>query len=178
MKNIQIYKNHAYKIHQNEFAQSPNDWDDCDLFLVFEHSEFSVNRKGFYPKYIYENPEQYTDFYIFPVYAYIHSVVSLSLSNNTYPFNDRWDVSSTGFILVSKELRSDITENIALEYAEKLIDEWNLYLAGDVYDVYLYNIKECTHCGNIEYEEIETTCEVYGYDNAVELAKEFINTLK
>lgn len=177
MKNIQHYKNHAYKIQQNVFAQSPDCWDDLDLFLVFEHNQFNVNRKGFYPKYIYENPEQYEDYYIFPVYAYIHSGVSLSLTNDSYPFNDRWDVSNTGYILISKNLRDDLTDDVALEYADELIKEWNTYLSEEVYDVYIYNTNECKHCGHIEYEELDCLCEVYGYDNAVSEAKEFINNL-
>ncbi len=99
---------------------------------------------------VQDNFNYYTDYskdyFIFPVYAYIHSGVALSLGNSGYPFNCRWDVSSTGFLLVNKtdinfnysRENSDLyagktDEEISYIYGEGLIETWNQYLSGDVY---------------------------------------------
>jgi hypothetical protein len=75
--------------------------------------------------------EDYGQYTIFPVFAYIHSGVALSLSNSTYPFTDRFDTSCAGFILV--EDHSDQTDTSAFQQAKSAISEWNIILRGEVY---------------------------------------------
>lgn len=63
--------------------------------------------------------------------AYIHSGVSLSLSDASYPFNDRWDSCWVGAVFVDKQKAR--TRKKAAQLAEDLIDSWNDYLSGNVY---------------------------------------------
>ena len=172
---MKYYKNYAYSIKSDDFAENPDIYSD-DLFLVYDHRDFCVERKEFYPPEIndYLNGDtdyDFSNFWIFPVYAYIHSGVSLSLSHN----GDKWDTSMRGYVLVNKNIREDFSEELAKNYAEDLIKEWNMYLSGDVYELRIYKISECNHCGHKEEEEIDYMYGIYGYDEAEQLAKEYIN---
>ena len=172
---MKYYKNYAYSIKSDDYAEKHDIYSD-DLFLVYDHRDFCVERKEFYPPEIndYLNGDtdyDFSNFWIFPVYAYIHSVVSLSLSHN----GDRWDTSMRGYVLVNKNIREDFNEELAKNYAEDLIKEWNMYLSGDVYELKIYKLNICNHCGHNEEEEVEFMSGIYGYDEAEQLAKEYIN---
>lgn len=174
------YKNHKIEIIQDEFSQSPDDWGNTDLFLIYDHRDFTINREGFNGQELYnyycllnmindpktsdvdrlqyqmEIDENYFDFnknyFIFPVYAYIHSGIALSLGNNSYPFSCNFDTSFAGFIIADKkELDFDLNrqgndkllnmsdQEIAYYFAEGLIKEWNDYLSGNVYGYQIYD---------------------------------------
>ena len=40
----------------------------------------------------------------------------------------------------------------------------------------IYKITKCIHCGHSEEEEIGQISEIYGYDEADQLAKEYIDS--
>lgn len=116
---------------------SPGDWGNDDRFLVYDHRDFSVERKGFDPTDIFEQTSEskkffYDGYFVFPVFAYIHSGVSLSLGRTSYPFSCRWDTSMEGFALIKQEKGTYHRES-ARKAAEGLVEEWNMYLSGDVY---------------------------------------------
>ena len=132
------YRGEEIKIYYDDYAQSPDTWEDTDQFLVYDHRQFYVERKKFDPSDIYEHCAKikrmfYNGYYVFPVYAYIHSGVSLSLGRNTYPFNDGWDVSYGGFCLVKRTKKSSWFRSKARIIAENVVEEWNQYLSGEVY---------------------------------------------
>lgn len=154
------YRGLTIKIIQDEDAQSPKDWENDDAFLVYDHRDFNVEVKGFDPTEIFEYLKEskkkmfpvltyakrplglnadskietrYDYYWVFPVYAYIHSGVSLSLGRTSYPFNDRWDVSFKGFALVKRQKGWTWTEEKAHKVAGGIVEEWNDYLSGNVY---------------------------------------------
>ena len=47
------YKGYKIKIRQDEDSESPNDWGDENLFLVYDHRQFTVKREGFNVESIY-----------------------------------------------------------------------------------------------------------------------------
>lgn len=148
---IKLKEPYILKIWQDIDAESPNDWGSEDVFLVYDHRSFTIERDGFEPIEIhnyltigidYKNEIiDYFKYWVFIVYAYIHSGVSLSLDNTDYPHNCKWDTSSTGYILVKKDIlqqgagniEKDLTKEEATKYAESLIKEWNIYLNNEVY---------------------------------------------
>lgn len=142
------YKGHKIKVFIDEDTESPDNWGNDEIFLVYDHNQFYVKREGFNPTDIFESMQTgkktYDGYWFFPVYAYIHSGVSLSLGRNKYPFTDRWDVSFKGFILVKCMKGSWWNQDKAYESAEGLIDEWNQYLGGEVYG-YTSEVGGC--CG-------------------------------
>lgn len=144
-------------INDEHYDETPNTWNE-DYFLVYDHGQFDVRVEGFKPKEIFNHLEakqaltdenlsnedreywerqfEYYDnysknYHIFPVNAYIHSGVALSLSNNSYPFNDRWDVSTSGYFLVKKEVEPDVIK--AFKNASGTIETWNDLLMGNVW---------------------------------------------
>lgn len=90
----------------------------------------------------------FSEYHIFGVDAYIHSGIALSLAGKTNFPDRRWDVSTTGFVLVKKDLlkgssidEEDLTEEESItNYAEGLIKNWNTYLSGEVYGFKLFSI--------------------------------------
>lgn len=75
--------------------------------------------------------------HIYPLRAYIHSGVALSLGSE-YPFSDQWDSGQIGLVCVTKD-----TSEIPFpeKAAEGLVEQWNQYLSGDVWG---YVIKDET----------------------------------
>lgn len=131
----EIYKGIEIKIMYDENYESPNDWGDDYAFLVYSHRQFDVRVKGFVPEDIAEAMQEkektFAGYYYFPVFAYIHGGVSLSLSKNHYPFTCPWDTSLAGFALVNVKESKD--EETAYKAAESLISTWNQYLSGEVF---------------------------------------------
>lgn len=141
------YKGHDIEVFSDEDVESPNDCGDDEIFLVYDHNQFYVKREGFNPTDIFERMQTgkktYDGYWFFPVYAYIHSGVALSLGKNYYPFTDRWDVSFRGFVLVKRMKGIWWNKDKAYEAAEGLIETWNQYLSGDVYG-YTSEIGGCS----------------------------------
>lgn len=210
------YKGYKIKIRQDEFAESPDDWGDKNLFLIYDHRDFTIKRDDFSPEDIYDylsiksallkedtfQPKDeleddlkgYFDYeskyWIFPVEAYIHSGVRLSLFSGTKQC--MWDSSVSGYILASKEEFKDL--EIATNAAEGLIETWNQYLSGDVWgyiieksqtmyhiEKSLFNkhLKEGTVIKDLEkdftaedeWEEVDSCWGFYGQDAAIDEAK-------
>ena len=160
------YKGYKIEVKHDSYPESPNDWGCDECFLVYQHRNFNIERDGFYPQNIHsyleilniiknhsnlttEQLEEYNDelstytdynkdYFIFPVEAYIHSGVSISLFKGNKQC--RFDSSVTGFILVARNYADDNVEQAEL-YAEGLIETWNHYLSGNVYGFVTYENK-------------------------------------
>lgn len=159
--------NYRYEITKDHNASSPDDWGDSEIFLVYDHRDFTIKRDGFEPKEIYAYSEKlnddYNDYFIFPVYAYIHSGVSLSLEHN----GDRWDTSMRGYAVIAKTLREDLDLGLARSYANDLIDEWNVYLNGEIYCYEIFDEDDeiVESCGGFySFDECEKEAEYYTND--------------
>lgn len=160
----------ARYLSQDLDAESPDAWGDDHLFLVNYHRDFDVRNDNVIKEddarafYQGEKIPQQKDYWIFPVEAYIHSGVSLTLTSfkgmlpqGHYEF----DTSRVGLVLVSKkEIKS---EKKAKKLAEGLVTQWNQYLSGDVYcinkETYNKNKKQKDHdvvCGFYGMKEAET----------------------
>lgn len=147
-----FYKGYKIKIRQDEDCESPNDWEDENLFLVYDHRQFTVKRKGFEPKDIYESYLVYEkNYWILPIEAYIHSGVSLNLFSGTKEC--RWDSSVSGYILAPKKEFEDL--ETAKTAAEGLIKTWNQYLSGEIYE---FIIEKPNTIYSISKEEFDTLC--------------------
>jgi len=131
------YKNHNINIFHDEDAQSPKDWGDKNLFLIAYHREFDVRNDDIIThdelsEWFEGNKiKQQKTYHIFPLTAYIHSGVSLSLCNTKWPFNDQWDSCTIGAVLASK--KEFETKNKARQASLNLIEEWNQYISGEVF---------------------------------------------
>ena len=153
-------------VTQDEDAESPDNWNNDECFLVYDHRDFCVERDGFDPEAIndYMQDEEnvlYDKYHIFPVYAYIHSGTRLSLAHN----GDRFDTSMKGFMLIRKEdADTTVTRNLeeAETIAKSIIRDWNTYLSGDIYKFKLIKEITCKECGHTTEEFIDSCGGFYG----------------
>lgn len=153
------------KLYQDLEPESPDDWDDGGVFLVTTKNRyFQVIPSGFSVEGISEymkTHKLYHNHVVFPLFAYVHSGVALSLGQG-YPFNDPWDSGQIGYVLVRRNAVKKGAEE-KLKAAESLVKTWNEYLSGDVYG-YVIEDAEGNH--------LDSCWGFYGYDYAIEQAKE------
>jgi hypothetical protein len=128
------------RVFRDEDPLSPEDWDNVGHLMTFHdqcyiqtNREFKHKEEGF-KDYLRKNEKS---LFIAPVYAYIHSGAVLSLSNDSYPFNDQWDACQIGVIYCPKKTAR---KELGKDYAKKIHDTfaleikaWNQYLSGEVY---------------------------------------------
>jgi hypothetical protein len=142
-----MYRNSEIAIYHDEDAQSPNDWKNDIAFLLHDHRDFSTH-PGFMDRHtcqdIYDNcwsegKKTYyhnkKNYWIIPVFAYIHSGVSLYLNHRVAMQYEPtgFDTSFKGFVLVDKTSPDLWAFEDAFKIAESVIKEWNIYLSGEVY---------------------------------------------
>lgn len=152
------YKNYTIVLEQDEYCESPNEWGDDELFLLAKHREFDVSRKGFDIDEIFEHIEEtnvweWGEYKLLPLFAYIHSGISLSTSRVC-----QWDSSLVGLIFVSKEFETDKQDRLA----DNLLSDWNTYLMGDVWRYEILSKDD---------EQVDALSGIYEYENALEEAK-------
>ena len=141
------YKGHNIDICYDEEPMSPDEWSNEDCFLVYDHSDFYVEKKGFDPQEIWDHIQEtkkwfYDGYYVFPVYAYVHSGVTLSMAKSGYPFTCGWDTSMKGFALVKRTKGWTWTRNEAEKVAKSVVEEWDDYCTGQVYGYSIDDYKE------------------------------------
>ena len=170
LQTIKLTNNKVLRIYQDEDPQSPHFWDNEDMFLVYDHRQFHVQKDGFEPHDIYLHTQRipeddeipsydnatYAKYHILPVYATIHSGVSLSLHPSS-----GFDVSMKGYIMVYDTQQGFET---AAELAQGLINDWNTYLSGDVYRFDLVTLETCKCCGYTHYNIELSIGGFYGSD--------------
>ena len=93
--NLYNYKGYRIRIEPDENPESPDDWGNDDIFLIYHHRQFTIEREGFDVHEIDEDK-----YYIFLVEAYIHSGISLRLFTGTKYC--KFDSSVSGYVLVRK----------------------------------------------------------------------------
>ena len=120
----------------DDYPMSPDEWEDDGVFLVGFHRQFWVVREDFKKPQDVESWRETHE--VLALHAYIHSGVALSLSDQHYPFDDRWDACQVGYVLVKKgEWGKDHT---AEDLAQGLVDTWNQYLGGDVWGIVVEDV--------------------------------------
>ncbi len=132
------YKGHTIDILYDEYPEGPDQWANEDCFLVYDHGDFGVEVKGFDPTEIWEHIQEtkkwfYDGYYVFPVYAYIHSGITLSMGRSGYPFTCPWDTSMRGFALVKRMKGWTYTRTKAEVVAKSVVEEWDDYCTGQVF---------------------------------------------
>ena len=136
----ETYRGHSLKIIQDEDAQSPRYWGNIDVFLCGWHSrEFWVPPPTMEVKGQRGDPRDWirkfkATHWTYPLEAYIHSGIVLALDScGNFP-DRRWDVSrNMGAVFLSKKCWKTRDSKKALAVAKSLVEEWNMYLSGDVW---------------------------------------------
>lgn len=162
------------RIENDPDPQSPGEWD-CGVFLIttrnrYFHPEepkgWSLERcrvlAGGKPEEGDDPPsdEEKARYKVFPLYAYIHSGVALSLGRHGQ-FSDRWDSGMIGFVVVDvEETGTPDPEKLA----EGSVEEWNQYLSGDVWGYVVERVETCSLGHEHVTEQADSCWGIYGED--------------
>jgi hypothetical protein len=136
----ETFKHNGYTVEiiADPDAQSPEEYGDDGIFIVTTRNRyFERLHNGEDAKGCMEDKELCKRYWIFPVYAYIHGGVALSLGRGGQ-FSDMWDSGQIGFVFAAKSewrYENRTTKNCvsARKAAESHVEVWNQYLSGDVW---------------------------------------------
>jgi hypothetical protein len=148
------------------------DYDHLGTILYLKTSRYILGDEGVDHEVIDEMVER-DDVFLLPVYAYIHSGISLSTGSfhgRVPAYHAHFDSGQSGVIYIEKEkMREEfgnMDENELQEKAEKImrseIEEFDQYLNGDVWGYCIYDETG---------EEIDSCYGFYGMDYCIEEAK-------
>lgn len=163
------YKGFTINIYYDEFAESPFDWYlEDELIITYKKgSSYILGNKAVDPEEWEENEEKKLEetHFIFPVYAYIHGNVALSL----HPFSCPWDSGRSGTMYVKKTLiegyEPEVDENAkGYKLASDFIKTLNKWLSGEVF----YYTVEGTYLGQKFNESLSS---IYSKKEAISYAK-------
>lgn len=143
-----------YKIVQDPYPCSPDEWHNpsSGVWLV------ARARGSLHTGEIAGSSEGYESF---PVWGYKHSGLVLSLK----PFVCPWDSGQAGEVFVTRD-RNQIPDPRAA--AEACIQEWNQYLAGDVWLALVYDDSLSSGDGR-DGNHLEACGGLYGREHAEEV---------
>lgn len=183
MSEIINYKGYEIEIQQDSDAQNPyKDWDQLsDVNFWLRNYNLDSTGKG---QLRFDNPQEveeaYKDgriVYYAPVYAYIHSGITVSLGRG-YPYNDGWDSGLAGMVYVTKEKAkaefpklANRTLWLACEkVAKSEVEVFDQYLTGDVWGYWVWEKGQDKFAG-------ESCYGFYGYDYCLSEAKGVVDQL-
>ena len=172
------YKNQVLEIRYDEFSESPRDMTENIGTMVCSHSGYTLGdvqtELHTFEEYLKSKETSIKDIaVILPLYLYDHSGISMSCGERVWPYDDRWDSSSVGFIYVTKEkIRKEwdisrISKDIQIHITEILeseVAEYDQYLTGDVYEFILYTKSTCS-LNEVHLQETDRCSGFYGYDH-------------
>jgi len=190
MENAQTenYKGYTINIVYDAYNdETPRDWDNLGT-IYYQNNNYKLGEKVIKNEFDIENCDGWQDIeklikkelnpvVMIPLKIYDHSGISISTAINSYPFNDCWDSSFVGWILVThekakkeynvKRISKKLKEQIK-NVLEQEIKTFNQFLNGEVYG---YKIE-----GDDKPEILYSSC--YGYyelDAALDDAKSIID---
>lgn len=117
-----------------------------------------------------------------PLYMYEHSGITIS----TGPYSCPWDSGQIGFIYVTRESMADagllhLEESIcetdiqrAQDILDAEVDEYDMYVRGEVYYFRVSSKKTCECCNHTKIEVIDSCTGFYGYEHLEESLKEYV----
>lgn len=151
-------------IFPDENAESPREWDNLGTILYLSSSRYILGDEGVSLEEIEEITER-EDVLCLPVYAYIHSGVTI----NTRGFHCPWDSGQSGIIYVTHERiikeygeLTEETKEKALKVLRAEIENYDQYLRGDVYGYIISEKKTC----DLDHEHKEHVDSCWGFFGA------------
>jgi hypothetical protein len=157
-------------LQQDEFPESPREWDNLGTMLWWHRRYNSPDENEFKTSLDFKEFWDETGGVRFPVFLLDHSGLWCSI----HSFNDPWDSGQIGWIYVTKEKiiaeygeYSDETIEKAKDCLKGEVETYNQYLTGEVYG-YIVTDENDTH--------MDSCFGHFGYDFAVEAAKEALDS--
>lgn len=153
-------KGYRLSVWNDEFLEDPTEWEENTKIASF-HRRYGENH-GYQSieDAVQDAKDKKLNSYI--LHGYDHSSLTLSLSGDVYPFNDRWDAGIYGVLITDKNK----------EDATAFIDTYNHYLNGWVYGFTLEKIKKCKCCKSDISENVDSCGGFYDNEDILEMLEE------
>lgn len=153
-------KEYTLRVNSDEnHGESPFANYSGDIAFVSNHRGYSDDNNEKYSHSLDDCIDGMEEFTCVPVYALIHSGISVSLT----PFSCRWDSGVFGFLVFPNERKDEFDT----QFLTSLVNEWNMIFNGEVY-WYSLTVAEicqcCNHAG--EEEEIDKLGGIFASDYA------------
>jgi len=142
------YKGMTIKIHADELAESPREWENFGTMVCF-HRRYDLGDKHSMTVEEAKELVQREDVISLPLYLYDHSGITM----NTTGFSCPWDSGQVGFIYVTKEKvrkeygKKAVSQKLRAKVLECLRGEVQTYddfITGNVYG-YVVESKDGKH---------------------------------
>lgn len=176
-----------YEIVPSEHTFSPRENDNLGKMICF-HRRYNLGDTHHYKSSDYNSfsemkaailKDSGRGAVILPIYAYIHSGVTISSS----PFSCPWDSRQLGFIVATREsilenfMVKRITEKITektLAILEAEIKEYDQYIRGEAYAYEIFEVEYDEHGNELSREEIDSVGGYYSEEDCESDAKNIV----
>lgn len=166
-KNRYESEKYILEIEQDDNAINPREWWQLGRIVIFSNKyKYLADNNDF------EDVEEFKDFaknnevVYLPIYLLDHGVISISCSS----FSCTWDSGQIGYIYTTKEdimivygAYNEDARKIANKNLINEIEEYNMYLTGDMYR---YTLTEKKHYKKIYINDTNRD-EEFGYDEEI-----------
>ena len=158
---------HIKVIHDDSPAESPRDWDNVGVMACWHRSYAlgDVQPKCTPDEWLADNAPKGS--IVLALYLYDHSGITMSVSNDSYPFTCEWDSGQVGVIVctpdkIDHEWSGD--RDKAESYLKGEVSVYDEYIMGNVWGYVIErDIDECDSCGHApEREEIDSCWGFFG----------------
>ena len=164
-------------ILQDDYATDPREWDNLGHMVCF-HRRYNLG-----DEHEFESAVEFVDFLdklqkrdaviARPLYLYDHSGVTMN-TGGFYQYDPQgWDWGKVGYIYVTKERVREVfkvkqvSPRLKLQVLEILqaeVDEYDMYLRGEVYGYRIEELVPCFGCGHVDSEIIDSCGGFFGWD--------------
>lgn len=150
-------------IFREDDPENPREWSDSMGTMACSHSRYNL---GDDKASIDDVPHNDDTAVILPLYLYDHSGITMS----TKPFSCPWDSGQVGYIYTTmdnakKWLGTDVSVERIIEVLKSEVETYDTYLCGDIYGYHVEEGVGCSHCGNMEWESIDSCGMFFGYNH-------------
>lgn len=152
------------EVYLDDCPENPREMYDHDTTIVYSSSRYILGDENIPPD-DFVMPD---NVYAFPVYAYIHSGIALSLSRSVTDLDPQgWDNGQSGWMYIGKDKVESEEAAYCLCTAE--LEEFEAYLNGDVWGYSIYEGSEDADPGDCR--ELESCGGYYGWRNVEEFVR-------
>lgn len=157
------YRGYEIGIWQDyDYPDDPRDWSNLGKMLCY-HPDYKLGDQNIKEVVDWDLCDSWDDvkkqlielfdpLIILPLKIYDHSGITISVDIHSYPYNDCWDSSFVGFVLVpkedvrkewkvkriSKKLKQKVLDNVLAE-----VETYDKYVRGEIYGFNIEDLDEC-----------------------------------
>ena len=171
---VRVSDKFRFKLYQDEDSNTPEDWDNEDVYLRIDEDHLRNGLGRCWDISMFNDAVQHPEeFHTFPVFRGESPQERVFLSF-VGGFLEQGSDTRQGYVYVRKNVWNCLED--ALKAAQAHLDEWNMYLNGDVWGFEILEDTTCKCCGNTTTEVVDSLWGIYGFDYARNQARDACTT--